>query len=73
MRRPTDSGDRPSRLSIFLRRQKRLLRPALLVLVLVGLVAGGITMLRHVGSDPRFAALRGGSSTCCRCALPRLT
>ncbi|AQU86713.1 cell division protein FtsQ [Komagataeibacter nataicola] len=59
MRRPTDSGDRPSRLSIFLRRQKRLLRPALLVLVLVGLVAGGITMLRHVGSDPRFAALRG--------------
>ncbi|AZV38296.1 cell division protein FtsQ [Komagataeibacter xylinus] len=59
MRRPTDSGDRPSRLSIFLRRQKRLIRPALVGLVLVGLVAGGVMALRHVGSDPRFAALRG--------------
>ncbi|WP_182356935.1 cell division protein FtsQ/DivIB [Komagataeibacter europaeus] len=59
MRRPTDSSDRPSRLSIFLRRQKRLLRPALLVLVLLVIGVGCVTTLRHFGSDPRFAPLRG--------------
>ncbi|GAN86725.1 cell division protein FtsQ/DivIB [Komagataeibacter intermedius] len=59
MRRPTDSSDRPSRLSIFLRRQKRLLRPLLLVLVLLGLGVGCVTAFRHFGSDPRFAPLRG--------------
>ncbi|MDT8872588.1 hypothetical protein RAA17_19125 [Komagataeibacter rhaeticus] len=58
MRRPTDSNDRPSRLSIFLRRQKRLLRPLLVLVAVVALGAGGMTALRHVGSDERFAALR---------------
>ncbi|MCE2564116.1 cell division protein FtsQ/DivIB [Komagataeibacter sp. FNDCF1] len=59
MRRPTDSSDRPSRLSIFLRRQKRLLRPFVLLLVVVALGAGCVSALRHFGSDARFAALRG--------------
>lgn len=59
MRRPSDSSDRPSRLSIFLRRQKRLIRPLLVLAVVVALGAGGVTALRHVGSDARFAALRG--------------
>ncbi|BAK83239.1 FtsQ-type POTRA domain-containing protein [Komagataeibacter medellinensis] len=59
MRRPSDSSDRPSRLSIFLRRQKRLIRPLLVLAVMVALGAGGVTALRHVGSDARFAALRG--------------
>jgi len=58
MRRPTDSNDRPSRLSIFLRRQKRLLRPLLVLVAVVALGAGGMTALRHVWSDERFAALR---------------
>ncbi|GCE89811.1 cell division protein FtsQ [Komagataeibacter diospyri] len=59
MRRPTDSSDRPSRLSIFLRRQKRLLRPVLLVVILLVVGAGCVTALRHFGSDPHFAPLRG--------------
>ncbi|MFT8790901.1 Cell division protein FtsQ [Komagataeibacter saccharivorans] len=58
MKRPTDSSHRPSRLSLFLRKQKRLLRPLLVLLVLAGIVAGCVTAFRHFGSDTRFAPLR---------------
>ncbi|MCE2574760.1 cell division protein FtsQ/DivIB [Komagataeibacter sp. FNDCR2] len=58
MKRPADSSHRPSRLSIFVRRQRRLLRPFLVLLVLAGFVAAGVLTFRHFGSDPRFAPLR---------------
>ena len=59
MKRPADNlNDRPSRLSIFLRRQKRLIRPALFTLVLCAVGAGCVAFAHRLGSDERFAPLR---------------
>jgi|GEM_PF-267957 len=51
-------SDRPSRLSIFARRQRKRIRPALALLVLVVLVAGGYRLARDVQSEERFAPIR---------------
>ncbi|CUW47355.1 cell division protein FtsQ/DivIB [Novacetimonas hansenii] len=59
MKRAADNlNDRPSRLSIFVRRQKRLIRPALLTLVLCAVGAGCVAFAHRLGSDERFAPLR---------------
>ncbi|MCQ8241244.1 cell division protein FtsQ/DivIB [Rhizosaccharibacter radicis] len=50
--------DRPSRARIFARRQRRLLRPFLGVLVLSGLALGGWEGTRIVQNEERFAPLR---------------
>lgn len=51
-------GDRPSRLLIFLKRQRRLMRPVLALLLLAILVAGGIVLLRRSATETDFAPIR---------------
>jgi cell division protein FtsQ len=59
MRRAGDNrNDRPSRLSIFMRRKRRMVRPVGLVLVLVLLGGGGMVVLRDMRSEERFAPIR---------------
>lgn len=50
--------DRPSRLSIFLRRQRRAVRPLGLMVLLLAAGAGGAVMLRDMKSEERFAPIR---------------
>jgi len=50
--------DRPSRLAIFARRQRRMVRPALLVLVLLVLIGGTGIALRNSMSEASFAPMR---------------
>ncbi len=57
--RPTGGlMDRPSPAVIFLRRQKRLLRPALGGCMLLGLVGGGVWFAHLMNDEARFAPLR---------------
>ncbi|PYD77082.1 cell division protein FtsQ/DivIB [Novacetimonas pomaceti] len=59
MKRPADNlNDRPSRLSIFLRRQKRLIRPAIATLLVCAIGAGCVGLVHRMGSEERFAPLR---------------
>ncbi|MBB2190578.1 FtsQ-type POTRA domain-containing protein [Gluconacetobacter azotocaptans] len=51
-------NDRPSRLSIFVRRQRRMVRPVLLVLVLAAGAVGAAAVLRDMRSEERFAPIR---------------
>lgn len=50
--------DRPSRAAIFARRQRRLLRPALLGVVLLGCAGGGVWLTRVMHDEARFAPMR---------------
>ncbi len=61
--RPSPPGtgglmDRPSRASIFARRQRRLVRPALLLVLVVGGAGLGIHAVRLMHDEARFAPLR---------------
>ncbi|XAE42807.1 cell division protein FtsQ/DivIB [Nguyenibacter vanlangensis] len=59
MRRAADNrNDRPSRLSIFLRRRRRMVRPAALALTLAALAGGAAVTLRDMRSEERFAPIR---------------
>lgn len=59
MRRAADNrNDRPSRLSIFLRRRRRMVRPATLALTLAALAGGAAVTLRDMRSEERFAPIR---------------
>ncbi|CAP57137.1 cell division protein FtsQ/DivIB [Gluconacetobacter diazotrophicus] len=59
MRRTRDNrSDRPSRLSIFMRRQRRMARPVALALVFLIVIAGGAAVLRDMRSEERFAPIR---------------
>jgi len=51
-------SDRPSRLSIFARRQRKRVRPALLLLAFLAILAGGYRLARDVQSEERFAPIR---------------
>lgn len=50
--------DRPSRFGIFARRQRRLARPVLVSVVLVGLAAGGLHLAHLMRNEASFAPLR---------------
>jgi cell division protein FtsQ len=50
--------DRPSRVSIFARRQRRLVRPVLLSILVVGGVGYGLHVSRLMRDEQRFAPLR---------------
>ncbi|MBB2205000.1 cell division protein FtsQ/DivIB [Gluconacetobacter takamatsuzukensis] len=59
MRRTGDNrDDRPSRLSIFLRRRRRMVRPLGLAIVLAVVGAGGVVVVRDMKSEERFAPIR---------------
>lgn len=59
MRRTGDNrDDRPSRLSIFLRRRRRMVRPLALAIVLLAVAAGGAVVVRDMKSEERFAPIR---------------
>ncbi|MQR97651.1 cell division protein FtsQ/DivIB [Gluconobacter aidae] len=50
--------DRPSRAKLFWRRQRRLVRPAIVFLVVMGIAGAGIRLLYDAASEERFAPLR---------------
>ena len=50
--------DRPSRTKLFLRRQRKLIRPGIVFLVVVGLGGVGARLLYDAASEERFAPLR---------------
>ncbi|EHH68655.1 cell division protein FtsQ/DivIB [Gluconobacter morbifer] len=50
--------DRPSRAKLFWRRQKRLVRPAIVFLAIMGIAGVGIRLLYDAASEERFAPLR---------------
>ncbi|MBF0891325.1 FtsQ-type POTRA domain-containing protein [Gluconobacter sp. LMG 1744] len=50
--------DRPSRAKLFWRRQRRLIRPAIVFLVVMGLAGAGMRLLYDAASEERFAPLR---------------
>lgn len=56
--RPAAPIDRPSRLLIFVRRQRRLVRPALVAAVLLGLAGAGLHVGRAMRSEAAFAPIR---------------
>ncbi|MBB2179940.1 FtsQ-type POTRA domain-containing protein [Gluconacetobacter tumulicola] len=59
MRRTGDNrDDRPSRLSIFLRRRRRMVRPLGLAIVLLAAGAGGAVVVRDMKSEEQFAPIR---------------
>ncbi|MFW7267271.1 cell division protein FtsQ/DivIB [Gluconacetobacter sp. Hr-1-5] len=59
MRRTGENrDDRPSRLSIFLRRRRRMVRPLALAIVLLAVAAGGVVVVRDMKSEERFAPIR---------------
>ncbi|MFT8778207.1 MAG: cell division protein FtsQ/DivIB, partial [Gluconacetobacter liquefaciens] len=59
MRRTGENrDDRPSRLSIFLRRQRRMVRPLGLAIVLLAVAAGGAVVVHDMKSEERFAPIR---------------
>ncbi|GBQ26836.1 cell division protein FtsQ [Gluconacetobacter sacchari DSM 12717] len=59
MRRTGDHrDDRPSRLSIFLRRQRRTARPLALAVVLLAIGAGAVMVVHDMKSEERFAPIR---------------
>ncbi|MDN7353869.1 cell division protein FtsQ/DivIB [Acetobacter senegalensis] len=58
MRTPPSPSDRPSRLGLFARRQKRLLRPLAGLLVLGALGGAGYLYLQLPGTREQFAPLR---------------
>lgn len=58
MRPPSSPSDRPSRLGLFARRQKRLFRPLFGVLVLAALGGGAYLYLQQPGAQERLAPLR---------------
>lgn len=58
MRIPSSPSDRPSRLGLFARRQKRLIRPLSGLLFLAALGGGGYLYLQQPGAQERLAPLR---------------
>ncbi|QDH16277.1 cell division protein FtsQ/DivIB [Swingsia samuiensis] len=59
--RPSDMPayeDRPSRAKLFWRRQKRLIRPGIVLLVIAGLFGVGARLLYDAASEERFAPFR---------------
>ncbi|WP_408873144.1 cell division protein FtsQ/DivIB [Gluconobacter roseus] len=50
--------DRPSRAKLFWRRQRQLVRPAIVFLVVMGIAGAGIRLLYDAASEERFAPLR---------------
>ncbi|QNT77434.1 cell division protein FtsQ/DivIB [Entomobacter blattae] len=55
---PNHLNDRPSRLTLFMRRQKRMLQPLAILLLLCGLIAGGAYILLSSSEDIPMIALR---------------
>lgn len=58
---PTQAGglmDRPSRYGIFARRQRRLVRPLLFAVLVVGVAGGGLHLAHLMRSETTFAPLR---------------
>ncbi|GBD55521.1 cell division protein FtsQ/DivIB [Gluconobacter wancherniae] len=55
---PPQFGDRPSRMRLFWRRQKRLVRPAIVTLGVLGILAVGGRFFYDAASEKRFAPLR---------------